>query len=289
MNPKLPRLTTSFYYLAFRDGLPTVAEFAKFLKHEIVNFCIPYSRRAKTAERAQANQKDARRLFVDEYEKARSLFIQASNELDRGGECGELILYLILEAIFGAPQVVSKMFLKTSGNMPVHGADGIHVSLDQSGVLTFFLGESKGYAELSSALDDALTSIEHLRQAGPTQREIDILRDHMEVGQNPNLRDELVKYFDPYEPKANSRKDSHALLIGFTYRPYEALSKLPPAEAEARFSELYRRRCVSAIKLLEKKLVQRKMQHINIDANFIGVPSIANLRSAFHDEINYGT
>ncbi|MEN4946406.1 Hachiman antiphage defense system protein HamA [Pseudomonas proteolytica] len=38
----------------------------------------------------------------------------------------------------GAAQLVAKMSLKTSSNMPVHGLDGIHASVKDGGAKRFF-------------------------------------------------------------------------------------------------------------------------------------------------------
>jgi Cap4 SAVED domain len=63
----------------------------------------------------------------------------------------------LMECVFGAPQIVAKMDLKTSPKMEVFGSDGIHAKWNASdNCLDLFFGEAKlerncpGGATLSS-------------------------------------------------------------------------------------------------------------------------------------------
>ena len=49
------------------------------------------------------------------------------NSPDKTGEAGETLLFFLMEAVLGAPQLVAKMELKTNSNDEVKGSDGIHV------------------------------------------------------------------------------------------------------------------------------------------------------------------
>ena len=142
-----------FLYLAFRDGHPTVDEFAKFIYDKIIPFWVSRKERRKKGEKYRETSDE--RHFQDLRDKASNLFIKAHNSRKTGGEPGELILFILLEAILKAPQIACKMYLKTSERMPVHGSDSIHVtSGTQEGSICLIWGESKLYQQLPSALDD---------------------------------------------------------------------------------------------------------------------------------------
>ena len=68
--------------------------------------------------------------YVEE-ENYMELSLQARNKFRdvyvNKGELGELILYTFLEGNLQAPKILSKMSLKTSSNMFVNGADGVHL------------------------------------------------------------------------------------------------------------------------------------------------------------------
>lgn len=147
-----------FFYLSFKDGKPTVDEFIDYIYSQIIPFCIP-AREIRESHQ-KFNETNDTSIWLKLSDKARNLFIKARNERVISGEPGELILYIILEAALFAPQLASKMYLKTSEMMPVHGADSIHMTYaPSSSVLTLYWGESKLYQQLSSALYEIIKSI----------------------------------------------------------------------------------------------------------------------------------
>lgn len=281
-----PRVKAHFHYLAFRDGLPTVEEFVEYLKWQIVPFCIPRRDRAMTEQLAQACESDTERteLFVRQFEKARDLFIKAKEQQKKAGEPGELILFVLLEWALRAPQLISKMYLKTSEQMPVHGTDGIHASMHEDGsTLLLYWGESKLYGDLANGLSAAFGSIkEFLQDTGKQKREIDIVRDHLNLGEDQQaLRDALLEYLDPYSERTNQRRHVFACFIGFDYKKYAELRKLPPEKVEAEFGKAFDVRVGETLELLEKKLSADGMDVVNFEFFLIPFPSVAEFRKTF--------
>lgn len=93
-------------------------------------------------------------------------YLRTANNLSdkgAGGELGEILLYLFLEQVLGAPKLLSKIELKSSGNQYVYGCDGVHLlGQSQEGGEVFHqlvLGESKIIGDLKKAIDDAFDSI----------------------------------------------------------------------------------------------------------------------------------
>jgi len=89
---------------------------------------------------------------------------KVSNPKDKGagGELGEILLYLFLEQILGAPKLLSKIELKTSNNQYVNGSDGVHLLTNKFEDEIFYqlvLGESKIKGSLQDAVDNAFKSI----------------------------------------------------------------------------------------------------------------------------------
>ncbi|GLR77832.1 DUF1837 domain-containing protein (plasmid) [Azospirillum oryzae] len=281
-----PRVNTHFYYLSFRDGLPTVSEFAEYLKWQMVPFCIPRRDRARTASMVATATDDAERTmhFVRQFEKARDLFIKTREQQRRAGEPGELILFVLLEWALRAPQLVSKMYLKTSAQMPVHGTDGIHAGMHEDGsTLLLYWGESKLHKGLSDALDSAFESVgEFVMNADRRKREIDIVRDHMDLGEDQQaFRGALLDYLDPYSEQGNQRRDVFACFIGFDYAKYEQLRRLPPDKIEAEFARAFDSRVAGMLDLVGNRLSAKGMDVVNFEFFLLPFPSVADFRMAF--------
>jgi hypothetical protein len=133
-----------FFYLTFQNGVPSLEEFVTLIYGQLVPYCIP--RRIRDAKLAAMQSDGNWRHAAELLRQARDLFIRAGEDGRKASEVGELILFTLLEAAFGAPQLVCKMALKTSEAMPIHGADGIHVMPGrQQGSVCFVWGEAKLY------------------------------------------------------------------------------------------------------------------------------------------------
>ncbi|MDK8826519.1 HamA C-terminal domain-containing protein [Corynebacterium striatum] len=78
---------------------------------------------------------------------------------DTNGEGGEVLLYALLEAVTGAPKLLSKMGLKTSNEMPVFGSDGLHILKTDEKNYQLIFGESKMYGDLGRAISNAFESM----------------------------------------------------------------------------------------------------------------------------------
>ena len=94
------------------------------------------------------------------FEDVKSRF-QTANGTNAEG--GEILLYALLEAVLSAPKLLSKMELKTSNQMPVFGADGVHLLKVKDGAYQLIFGEAKMYGSLKDALKSAFQSMDEIR------------------------------------------------------------------------------------------------------------------------------
>lgn len=81
------------------------------------------------------------------------------------GELGEFLLFCFLEGHLGAPKILSKLELKTSSEMYVHGADGLHYLELENGDFQLVFGESKLYKSFDQGLRNAFKSISGFKKA----------------------------------------------------------------------------------------------------------------------------
>ncbi|RVG88445.1 DUF1837 domain-containing protein [Sinorhizobium meliloti] len=282
------RLSGSFYYLTFADGVPTVKEFATYLYECIIPYCLPKSK-------IQAALKDFDPMkdygpFVRLHDEAKNLFIRAKNQLTSGGEVGELILYVLLEWGLKAPRLVSKMYLKTNNNMPVHGSDGIHLGYDPANdKLTIYFGESKLYQSFSSAADAAFSSIgEFINNSGQISREIAILNTMSDIDtMSPEFQARILDYIDPYSTSASSlnKRVVHACLLGFEYDFYKRLLKGDPSKAMGVFEERYKKRVASACRVVERHYGKQLPPTENLHLFLLPFPSLPEFRKGFYEKL----
>lgn len=284
----LHRLNGSFHYLTFADGVPTVQEFVEYLYDCLIPYCLPKAKVHDALKGIDPATDYAR--IVRLADDAKGLFIRAKNQLDSGGEPGELILYALLEWVLKAPRLVSKMYLKTNNNMPVHGTDGIHLGYDQSSdLLTVYFGESKMYKEFSAAADSAFTSMaELLANAGQISREIEILNNLSDLKSLPeDFQAKIAEYINPYSTSILTLKKRivHACLLGFEYKAYSKILALPPSEVSAAFEAKYRKRIGSACRVVERHYGKRLPVTTNLHLFLLPFPSLKDFRASFYAKL----
>lgn len=107
---------------------------------------------------------------------------KVSNPKDKGagGELGEILLYLFLEQILGAPKLLSKIELKTSNDQYVNGSDGVHLLSNKFEDELFYqlvLGESKIKGDMKGAIDNAFQSITATNHDG--EKDIELVESNV--------------------------------------------------------------------------------------------------------------
>lgn len=282
------RLNGSFHYITFADGVPTVQEFVEYLYDCLIPYCLPKSK-IRGALQGIDPLLDYQRI-VRLGDDAKSLFIKAKNQLESGGEPGELILYALLEWVLKAPRLVSKMYLKTNSNMPVHGTDGIHLGYDDANdLLTIYFGESKMYQSFSSAADAAFTSMaELLANSGQISREIEILNNLSDLNSlDISFQEKIAEYINPYSTShlTLQKRVVHACLLGFEYSAYNRILSLKPEKVASAFEEKYKKRIGSACRVIERHYGTRLPVTTNLHLFLLPFPSIKNFRSAFYGKL----
>lgn len=136
--------------LKFSGNRQESLAFAEYVSSRIENYVFD----KKTLERYREDE-------INPYPKASSFFGNTNPVKD--GKYGELILYLLVEAIFQTPMVCHKLSLLTNSNDQVKGGDGIFFG-ERGGKLSILIGESKIYQDLNGALNSSLQSVDRFNQ-----------------------------------------------------------------------------------------------------------------------------
>jgi hypothetical protein len=257
------------------DGTPRVGELTRRLAGEVTDFCIP---RSRINEAAQAFTEDGSTLYFSRLqEEARSLFASLKNS----GEGGELLLYMLLETVLRVPQVLCKMPLKTSTQMHVHGADGVHALAKPDGGLALYWGESKLYASAADAVRECLDSLSGflLGGSGARRRDMLLLRDHASLA-DPSLTRALRAFFDQDDVRSSRVEYRGACLVGFDHENYpDARSGDAAIQAEVRAA------AQEWASHVERRIQASRLAEIRVEVFCVPFPSVAAFRKAIGEAL----
>ena len=272
------KLQASASSVAVKDSEPTNSELVEEISNHLVNFALPAKQYLKINHLSDEKRKNAEHARLQK--KARRLFIKARAAEKRSGEFAELLLYTILCWQRRAPQLVSKMYLKTDQEMPVHGTDGIHIGYDDAlETVVIYWGESKAVSSLSSAISSALDSIKTFLETG-YKREVDIVNDHFDLSSfSDEARTKIIKFLNPVEDDYNKRIEKFACLIMYDDNSYI------DGNSDDEIHQLCTERLQRIVKRIPSRISKRKLNNKRFDFIFIPVSSVAIIRKLFQKEL----
>lgn len=199
-------IETLLIFLPCKDGICDHSDLLRVIKQNIMtNFVLSFSEIEK-------------KLSIKSEKTPGELFKKSVRKISRHtakGELGELLLFTLLEVYFEAPKILSKISLKTSRRMAVHGADAVHAQY-VDGELRLYLGESKLHKAFSSASTEAVASISSSFENYPD--EFNLIDTHINFPDiNDEARLELIDLLNPFSD--DNKFDSKILhlpcFIGF--------------------------------------------------------------------------
>lgn len=131
---------------------------------------------------------------------AKNLRLLENDEVGKGSEISEILLYGIMKDYYKALPVVPKIFHKQNRNDNAKGADSVHVVLTEDMTdFSVWFGEAKFYKSLSSAaLDNVVESVKNSLDKDKVKKENSIITD---------LRD-----LDGFEMPTELRQQIYSLL-----------------------------------------------------------------------------
>lgn len=251
------------------NGAPKFRELAEGLANQMVEYCFSASKRkmAKTPAAKTALALEARKLL---------------RRSDTSGESGEMLLYLLLESVLKAPQVVSKMDLKTNRKMELHGSDGIHMRWDENqDTLDLYFGEAKLEASLPAALSSAANSIQNFHLEGLREREFGMVTSHFKHLDSASKR-EVMRLIDGKTPSGACRIN-HGCLIGYKSPIYAKLQSTDFRQLEAEFAALYAGTIADIKEHAEAKFGAIKVTDLFFEVFILPFRTVQEFRDAFND------
>lgn len=256
------------------NDLPRTKALAEQLALEVLFHCIPRSDVVKM--RALTNQNDQIRESTRLAKKAAALF---TKKQPSSGEGGELLLYALLEQGLGVPQILSKMSLKTNTDVQVHGTDGVHAKILDSGNLALYWGEAKIWNRLSSAIGDCFDSITPYLVGDAVDQDTWLIKHYADLG-DEELKMRVLEYFDNSNVKSANVEIRGACLIGFSQADYPVLPG-KAVELQEELDEAVRKWKLS----VSNKVLKSNIESYELEVFFFPVPSADDFRKAILEAI----
>jgi len=209
------------------NGNLRLKDLIDFIDTKIIEYAIPkkeideakqYFIETNSPSKIEALKKKAKGLFTD---------------LEKTGEGGEILLYILIQEFLKLPQLISKMSLKTSGQLHYQGADGIHVKYDKNtDCLNLYWAEAKMYQDLNAAVTKCFESLKGFlldpQGCNSTQeRDIQLITSNIQANvNNAELENILVRYFDKDDNLSNKVIYKGICFIGFDFDKYPSTTDL---------------------------------------------------------------
>jgi hypothetical protein len=255
-----------------------------FIDEKILEYAIPNKEIDEARDYLQQTNSTAK--IVRLRKKAEGLF----TDLEKTGEGGEILLYILVQEFLKIPQLISKMSLKTSGQLHYQGADGVHVNYDSiTSTLNLYWGESKMYSNMNDAMGECMKSLKGFlldpQSSGSVQeRDLQLITANISANvNNPDLEDALVRYFDKDDDMSNSIVYKGLCFIGFDIGNY-------PADKIQKTTEVVVEEIKKEIQAWKDTLVKKIKNHTNLELKEIHVfllpfPSVAEFRRIYLETI----
>lgn len=165
----------------YEDGIWRFTKFQNFIWDNIAETALSHRERQSLVNHS---------LLVA---SARNLRLAEDDEIGKGSELAEIVLYGIMKHHYNALPVVPKIFYKQNVQDNAKGADSVHIVLDDRDDFTLWLGEAKFYNSLEDVrLDKIIQSINSLLQTTKLKKENCIITSVSDLDLL-DLNDQLVK------------------------------------------------------------------------------------------------
>lgn len=223
----LSETVAHFYFIKLDgSGNPRKRDLLQYVATKILDYSIP--KKEQIAAREYLLKFNSTSKVLELQRKAKLLFV----DLEKTGELGEMLLYILTEDILKLPQIISKMTLKTSSKLHYQGADGIHFNYNEcDDTLDLYWGESKMEKTITSALSNCFNSIvpfltNPVSYDSTQNRDLQLITSNISENiNNEKLEDFLVNYFDLNNDYSNKLNFKGICFIGFDVDNYPTKAK----------------------------------------------------------------
>lgn len=275
---------TFLLHVRFNEDLPKIEDLARYLWEQCFFYALP--RRRQTAFMKEVTKDPS--TMMRAANAARDAFITFNQKNpSRASEVAEVLAYCVVQHYLDASQVVAKMGLKTSSNMPVHGLDGIHAKFENGALTVYFLEAKLAKTANGGVKDYAESAGNFLSNRSQYLREYQIVADLGNLDALPEPERQLaLDHFDIMAKPTVHRRERYIGVICHSEKKYQ--DKLPVTDDgpidvhEKHFTDTYaaqqlRHRNAAFRHLKSKGATPRKCAVF-----FVAVPDVNELRKCFY-------
>ncbi len=262
------------------DGKPRTKDLIEFVLTKIVDYSLPKKHQDEARGFLERTGSSSKILELER--RAKELFV----DLEKTGEFGEMLLYILVQEILKLPQLISKMTLKTSGKLHYQGADGIHVKYEEEDdSLSLYWGESKMEQTANNALKHCFESLQGFlldaKGHDSTQtRDLHLISTNLlDNTNNPDLEKILVRYFDLDDDLSNKLNYKGVCFVGFDDDEYPSQ---PLEKVTSDLATSFRDKIANWLKTTGKHIKSHvSLEKFEIHVFIIPFPSVQEFRDHF--------
>jgi len=157
----------------YQDGKWRHSKFHSFIWDNIAETSLSFSERECLVDQSHTKLVEA----------ARSLRLTDSeNDIGKGSELAEIVLYGIMKHYYGALPVVPKIFYKQNSQDNAKGADSVHLVIDSNNDFTIWFGEAKFFNDINdSRLGEIVKSVGNSLNTDKLKRENSIITNVSDI------------------------------------------------------------------------------------------------------------
>ncbi|MFA5861777.1 MAG: DUF1837 domain-containing protein [Candidatus Thermoplasmatota archaeon] len=249
-----------------------VEELVRSMVRHLVTYALPED------ERAVGGHPEATENFLAAREELRTYLLNADGGTTTG-EAGEILLYLLIELLLDAPQLVSKIGLKPNNRTEVPGVDGIHARFDDTADrLEIYMGEAKIHANVRTAIKEAIKRVAEL-EPSRAKNELRIATKNFKFA-DAVLKAHLATYIKRGTTNPKTRIN-HAVLIGFDFARYKAEAANDFATIREDMRKAYVDSVPHLVTTFEKHAKDVQMPELRFQLFFLPFPSVDDMREMF--------
>jgi hypothetical protein len=267
----------------FQEGSWRHSKFHNFIWDNIAETSLSFNERESLIDQSRSRLVEA----------AQNLRLTDSeNDIGKGSELAEIVLYGVMKHYFNALPVVPKIFYKQNAQDNAKGADSVHIVIDENEDFTVWFGEAKFFNDISDArLGDIVKSVGNSLITDKLKRENAIITNVSDIEHlidNTQLRDDIKN--------ALNQKQSIDTIKPRLHIPILLLHECELTAATDSFSEEYKKSIIDfhhdrATAYFKKHLMKLSSIHLYESISFhlilFPVPDKEKIVTRFVADVTY--
>ena len=168
----------------FENGKWHSERFQKFVWNNIKETALSYKERKALIEEGEDS------ILTEAAKNLR--LAESDNDIGKGSEIAEIVLYGIMKHHYNALPIVPKIFYKQNTQDNAKGADSVHIVVESNTEFSLWFGESKFYNNIANArLDKIIESVKDSLTLRKLKKENAIITSIIDVNDFEEISEDL--------------------------------------------------------------------------------------------------